>query len=61
MGNSLLKKETVRKRLKSLKESYANLAIEDINMKSSTKKFLEDMVRQGFSQEQITEKINQEY
>jgi len=58
MENSLLEKTIVRKRLKALKESYANLAIENMNVKPSSRKFLEDMVKKGLTQEQMTEQVN---
>ncbi len=51
-------KAIVKKRLKALKESYANLSIENMNIKPSSKKFLEDMVKKGLTQEQMTEQAN---
>ena len=55
--NNLLNKKIIRKKLEELKESFACLAIEDINVSQEDRTFMRQMIEQGKAPEEITIEI----
>ncbi len=59
--NPLLDQKVIKQRLRILKEAWASLSIEDMHLTPEEKTFLEKMVRQGLSEDEITQKINEKF
>ena len=56
-NNKLLDLKIIEHRLKILKEGYASCAIEGLNITKDDKEFMENMISEGLSPDEIISKI----
>ncbi len=56
--NPLLDPEVIKKRIAGYEEAWANLAIEDMHTSDSEKEWFIDMIKRGFTDDQILEEID---
>jgi len=59
-GSPLLKPEIIKERLHKLEEAWASLAIEDFHVSDDEKNLFVQMVRQGYTDEQIGQQIDRQ-